>query len=79
SFSTIIKFTYKVYKLHGLSETVDDGFNEIFREELIRQGVVCNLVGEGRVLKITPPVLIDDDDFEFGTRAIEKTILKFNK
>ncbi|MGC9134525.1 hypothetical protein, partial [Caldisphaera sp.] len=24
--STIIKFTYKVYKLHGLSETVDDGF-----------------------------------------------------
>ncbi|PMP60054.1 MAG: anion transporter, partial [Caldisphaera sp.] len=23
--STIIKFTYKVYKLHGLSETVDDG------------------------------------------------------
>jgi 4-aminobutyrate aminotransferase-like enzyme len=46
---------------------------------LIRQGVVCNLVGEGRVLKITPPVLIDDDDFEFGTRAIEKTILKFNK
>jgi len=59
--------------------SIKNGFNQIFREELIRQGVVCNLVGEGKVLKITPPVLIDDDDFEFGTRAIEKTILKFNK
>ncbi len=45
------------------------------RERLSREGVICSLVGEkNNVLKITPPVLIDEMTFLHGLAKIEKVL-----
>ncbi|WP_428102856.1 hypothetical protein, partial [Caldisphaera sp.] len=58
SLSTIIKFTYKVYKLHGLSETVDDGFN---LDKALRNPLLTNDVTRDReiVLVIINKIIIN--------------------
>jgi 4-aminobutyrate aminotransferase-like enzyme len=45
------------------------------RDELMKRGVVCTLVG-GRndVLKVTPPVLIDKETLESGVSIIEQVL-----
>ncbi len=51
------------------------GFAYRFRDALVENHVICGLVGEANnVLKITPPVLIDDETMEKGIRAILKTL-----
>jgi hypothetical protein len=47
---TVLKFTYKVYKLHGLSETADYGFT---KNNGIRALVGRNGTGENYLNKNT--------------------------
>ncbi len=55
---TVLKFTYKVYKLHGLSETADYGFT---KNNDIRALVGRNGTGENYLNKNTLTTLILPD------------------
>ena len=60
-----------------LSGGGDDGTEYAYgvRDLLSKEGVICSLVGEkNNVLKITPPVLIDERTFMHGLAKIEKAL-----